>query len=106
MGLAVAAFGIGAVFVTAFTASLGDTAPDEAGLRSAIVNTFHELGGAAGVAVLSTAAGTALVASHPLAGDFSHAFGVGAISALVGAAVSLLLVPAVLRPAGSARAGH
>jgi EmrB/QacA subfamily drug resistance transporter len=106
VGLAVAAFGIGAVFVTAFTASLGDAAPEEAGLRSAIVNTFHELGGAAGVAVLSTAAGTALVAAHPLAGDFSHAFGVGAISALVGAAVSLLLVPAVLRPAGSARAGH
>jgi len=28
-------------------------APAEAGLRSALVNTFHELGGAAGVAALA-----------------------------------------------------
>jgi len=45
-GLSIAALGIGATFVTAFTASLADAGPAEAGLRSALVNTFHELGGA------------------------------------------------------------
>jgi hypothetical protein len=58
-GLSIAALGIGATFVTAFTASLADAGPAEGGLRSALVNTFHELGGAAGVAVLSSAAGAA-----------------------------------------------
>src|SRR5215472_1555561 len=60
-GLSVAALGIGACFVTAFTASLASAGPAEGGLRSALVNTFHELGGAAGVAVLSSVAGAALV---------------------------------------------
>ena len=63
-GLSVATLGIGATFVTAFTASLTDAPQAEAGLRSALVNTFHELGGAAGVAVLSTVAGTALVSGR------------------------------------------
>lgn len=106
IGLAVASLGIGAVFVTAFTAALGDTPAAEAGLRSAVVNTFHELGGAAGVAVLSTAAGAALVAAHPLAADFAHAFGIGAVVAAVSGAVSALLVPAVLRSAGAGRMVH
>lgn len=104
LGLAVAALGIGALFVTAFTASLGDATPEEAGLRSAIVNTFHELGGAAGVAVLSTAAGAALVAVHPAPGDFAHAFGVGAAAAAVSGIIAALLVPPVLRTGGSG--GH
>jgi MFS family permease len=63
-GLAVAALGIGATFVTAFTAGLADAGPDVAGLRSAIVTTFHELGGAFGVAVLSSAAGAALTSNR------------------------------------------
>jgi predicted MFS family arabinose efflux permease len=105
-GLAFAALGIGALFITAFTAALGDAAPAEAGLRSAIVTTFHELGGAAGVAVLSVAAGAALVAAHPRPGDFSAAFGVGAATAAVSGVVALFLVPPVLRSAGSGRPAH
>jgi hypothetical protein len=50
-GLSIAALGIGATFVTAFTASLTDAAPAEGGLRSALVNTFHELGGPVGAGV-------------------------------------------------------
>ena len=100
-GLAIAALGIGATFVTAFTASLADAAPAEAGLRSALVNTFHELGGAAGVAVLSSAAGAGLVAAHLASQAFTHAFTVGAICAAVSVAIAAALVPAVLRkPAG------
>jgi len=55
--VAVTGLGIGATFVTAFTTSLSDAGPAEGGLRSALVNRFHELGGAAGVAVLSSVAG-------------------------------------------------
>jgi hypothetical protein len=100
-GLSIAALGIGATFVTAFTASLTDAAPAEAGLRSALVNTFHELGGAAGVAVLSSAAGAGLVAAQLASHDFARAFTVGAFCAAVSVAIAAVLVPAVLRkPAG------
>ena len=103
-GLSIAALGIGATFVTAFTASLTDAAPAEGGLRSALVNTFHELGGAAGVAVLSSAAGAGLVTAHLASHDFARAFTVGAAGAAVSVAIAAALVPAVLRkPAGDTR---
>ena len=74
------------------------------GLRrhpSALVNTFHELGGAAGVAVLSSAAGAGLVTAHPVSHDFARAFTVGAVGAAVCLAIAAVLVPAVPRkPAG------
>ncbi len=96
-GLSIAALGIGATFVTAFTASLTDAAPAEAGLRSALVNTFHELGGAAGVAVLSSAAGAGLVAARLASHDFTRAFTVGAAAAAAALATAAVLVPAVRR---------
>jgi EmrB/QacA subfamily drug resistance transporter len=96
-GLSVATVGIGATFVTAFTASLNDASHDEAGLRSALVNSFHEFGGAAGVAVLSAAAGTALVSAAPGAHAFRGAFSVAAAIAAAGAVVSVVLVPTVVR---------
>src|SRR5689334_5987819 len=92
-GLSIAALGIGATFVTAFTASLTGAAPAEAGLRSALVNTFHELGGAAGVAVLSSVAGATLVADHPAVADFGRVFAVGAACAAGALAVAAVLVP-------------
>jgi sugar phosphate permease len=94
-GLSIAALGIGATFVTAFTASLTDAAASEGGLRSALVNTFHELGGAVGVAVLSSAAGAALVMAHLGSHDFARAFTVGAACAVVALAIAMALVPAV-----------
>jgi hypothetical protein len=95
IGLSIAALGIGATFVTAFTASLTDAGPAEGGLRSALVNTFHELGGAAGVAVLSSAAGAGLVAAHLGSHDFARAFAVGAVGAVASLAIAVALVPAV-----------
>lgn len=91
-GLTVAALGTGAVFVTAFTATLATADPATAGLRSALVNTFHELGGAFGVAVLSTIAGAALAAAHPAADDFSAAFTVAALVAGGAAVIALASV--------------
>jgi EmrB/QacA subfamily drug resistance transporter len=104
VGLAVAALGIGATFVTAFTAALGTADAGMAGLRSAIVNTFHELGGALGVAILSTVVGAALTASHPAVGDFTAAFTIGVIAAAVAALLSIAVVPSVVR--GPAGHGH
>ncbi len=101
-GLSIAALGIGATFVTAFTASLADADPAEGGLRSALVNTFHELGGAAGVAVLSSAAGAGLVTAQLASGNIGHAFTIGAITAAVSVVIAAVVVPAVLRkPANS-----
>jgi EmrB/QacA subfamily drug resistance transporter len=100
-GLSIAALGIGATFVTAFTASLTDAAAAEGGLRSALVNTFHELGGAVGVAVLSSPAGAGLVMAHLGSHDFARAFTVGAVSAAVCLAIAAVLVPAVLRKPAS-----
>ena len=80
--------------------------PAEGGLRSAIVNTFHELGGAAGVAVLSTITGAALVAAHPAASAFRGAFTGGAACALAAAVIAVFLVPSVLRGADEERPAH
>jgi len=96
-GLSIAALGIGATFVTAFTTSLADADPAEAGLRSALVNTFHELGGAAGVAVLASAAGAGLVTAQLGSHGFTHAFALGAACAAVSLAIAAALVPAVRR---------
>jgi hypothetical protein len=94
-GMSIAALGIGATFVTAFTASLTDADPAEGGLRSALVNTFHELGGAAGVAVLSSATGAGLVTAHLGSHDFARAFAAGAVCAAGSLAIAAALVPAV-----------
>ena len=95
VGLSVAALGVGATFVTAFGTALADAAPDVSGLRSAIVSTFHELGGAVGVAVLSSIVGAALVASHPAPSAFTGAFTVAAVTAAIAAVLAALLVPPI-----------
>jgi EmrB/QacA subfamily drug resistance transporter len=106
IGLSLASLGIGASFVTAFTSSLADASPEESGLRSALVGTFHELGGALGIAVLATAAGTALTARLVVADDFFRAFALGTIAALIAIPIAGVLVPAVRKPAAAAGHGH
>jgi hypothetical protein len=104
--MSVASLGIGCCFVTAFTTSLADARAAEGGLRGAIVNTFHEFGGAAGVAMLSTIAGAAMVAAHPAASAFRGAFTAGAACALGAAVIAVFLVPSVLRGADDGRPAH
>jgi len=96
-GLSVATLGIGATFVTAFTAALSDVPSAEGGLRFAVVSTFHELGGATGVAVLSSVAGAGLIAANVSTHDFSRAFTVGAAIAAVAVAIAAVVVPKVVR---------
>lgn len=44
IGIAVAASGTGVLFVVASASALGNVAPEEAGVASGIVSTFHEFG--------------------------------------------------------------
>lgn len=94
-GLSLASLGVGAAFVTAFTSALAGSGEGDAGLRSALVNTFHELGGAFGIAALSSIAGAALTAANPRATDFTGAFVAAAVVAAVAAGVAVVLVPSV-----------
>ena len=102
-GISVAAAGIGAAFVAATTTALAHTDPHEAGVTSGIVNTFHELGAAIGVAAVSGIAGASLSAGTAAGAGtagFTRAFAVAAVAALVAAATTAALVPAGRPPAG------
>ena len=105
-GLSTAALGVGAVFVTAFTAALAGVQAHESGLRSAIVNTFHELGGAIGVAVVSSVAGASLTAARAGNAGFSSAFAVCAVAALAASVLATLVVPAGKATPDHAPPGH
>ncbi|WP_028798658.1 MFS transporter [Streptomyces sp. 142MFCol3.1] len=90
-GFVVAALGLGAVFVTATTTALAMVEHEEAGLASGVVNTFHEVGGSIGVAVVSTVAAAGF--ERGSVGGFGDAFTVCAVAAGAGAVVALGLVP-------------
>lgn len=91
-GIVIAAAGVGPVFVAASTSALAHVDHAEAGLASGVINTFHELGAAIGVAVASTIAATGLTAIPSIDG-FTTAFTVFAIAAAIAAVASLWLVP-------------
>jgi EmrB/QacA subfamily drug resistance transporter len=104
-GISVAAAGLGAVFVVAFATGLSHIDPEQAGAASGLINTFHELGGAVGVAVLSSIAGASLAAGGAADG-FGRAFTVSAATALFAAAVCAVLIPGGRPPAGAVPHGH
>ena len=99
-GFLVIGFGMPLAFVSLTIAALAGTRPDDAGLASGLINTSQQIGGAVGIAILSTvatsttsdavASGTALPSA--LTQGFQHAFWVGAGITLAGVIVSLLLV--------------
>ncbi|MBO3745859.1 MFS transporter [Streptosporangiaceae bacterium NEAU-GS5] len=91
IGLAIAVAGIVPAFVAATTSALGFIAPSEAGLAAGIVNTFHEVGGAVGIALASTLAASGLVSGT--ASGFSGAYAILAIVALAAAGAAAVLVP-------------
>jgi MFS family permease len=105
-GLSVASVGIGAALVaaTTTTTALADTPPAEAGLRSGVVSTFHELGSALGVAVLSSLAAPSLTGTS-LTG-FSSAFAACALAALAAALIAAVLAPAGRAAASASPHGH
>ena len=99
-GFLVIGVGIGFSFVPISIAALAGVQPSEAGLASGLINTSQQIGGALGIAALSTIATsrtTDAIASGSappvaLVDGFSTAFTAGAVIAAVGLVASLTLV--------------
>lgn len=118
VGLCIAAVGAGATLVSATTTALADARPAEAGLRSGLISTFHELGSALGIAVLSSLAAPSLTAAASSAvatagttatvstTGFTRAFAACAIAALAAAVVAALAAPRGRAPAAAGPHGH
>jgi EmrB/QacA subfamily drug resistance transporter len=87
-------------FVPITIAALAGTKPQEAGLASGLINTSQQIGGAVGIAILSTIAvtttdndvssGTAI--PNALTNGFVNAFWAGAAIAFAGLLVSIFMV--------------
>ncbi|MEV0351447.1 MFS transporter [Nonomuraea sp. NPDC050680] len=93
-GFVLAALGIGPAFVTATTTTMANIPPGENGVASGVINTFHELGGSIGVAVVSTVAASSLVPGSAAGiGGFVSGLTLCAVAAAAAAAVALWLVP-------------
>jgi MFS family permease len=102
-----ASAGIGLAVVSSTIAATATAAPGEAGLVSGLVNTSRQMGGALGIALLSTVAveySKHLVANDYTAGivaldeGFRLAFAIAAAFALAGAAIAFRYIPAALSP--------
>ena len=99
-GFLVIGFGMPLAFVSLTIAALAGTQEHEAGLASGLINTSQQIGGAVGIAILSTIATSTTsdsVASgtpvpEALTHGFQNAFWAGAAITLVGVIVSLVLV--------------
>jgi EmrB/QacA subfamily drug resistance transporter len=99
-GFLLIGFGIGFSFVPISIAALAGVQPAEAGLASGLINTTQQIGGALGIAALSTIAtsrtedavgsGTALQAA--LVDGFQAAFVAGAGIALLGIVAAAVLI--------------
>ena len=106
-GFLLAGVGLGLAFVPVTIGAMSGVIGRESGVASGLITTTQEIGGALGVAVLSTIAISAtsrFIASHAqgrqaaLAGlnhGFSVAFWFGALLAFVGAVVSFAAMPKV-----------
>jgi EmrB/QacA subfamily drug resistance transporter len=99
-GFLVVGLGIGFAFVPISIAALAGVQPAEAGLASGLINTSQQIGGALGIAALSTIAtshtDSALASGTPvpnaLVDGFQAAFVAGAIVAALGIVASLTLI--------------
>jgi MFS family permease len=91
IGMAVGAAGTGSLFVVASATALGQVAPQEAGLASGIVSTFHEFGASLGAAVVSSMAAVSIAGTGTE--GFTRGFTTGAIVAIVSAVAALVITP-------------
>lgn len=103
--MVVVAFGLGMTFVPLQISSVTGVPPAEIGLASGLVNAFLQIGGAIGLAVLTTISTTefngvmASARGNPrsvpvaLVDGFQHAFLAGSLLLLSGALIVLLFLP-------------
>jgi MFS family permease len=99
-GFLIIALGMALCFVPISIAALAGVKQAEAGIASGLINTSQQIGGAVGIALLSTvaitrtenaaAAGTDM--PHALTSGFQLAFWVGAGIAIVGVVAALVLI--------------
>ncbi len=101
-GAVLSSIGMGLSLVPATIVAMQGLARSQSGLGSGLLNTSRLVGGALGLAVLSTIAASqtrgaaaGVSAAHALTDGFGAAFAVGALLCLAGAAVAALM----LRPA-------
>jgi EmrB/QacA subfamily drug resistance transporter len=99
-GFLIIGIGIPFAFIPITIAAVAGTMPAEAGLASGLVNTTQQIGGALGIAVLSTVANSTtrsdsksgVAIANALTHGFQNAFWVGVGVAAVGVAVAVLFV--------------
>jgi hypothetical protein len=97
-GALLAALGMGLSLVPATILAMQSLPASQSGMGSGLLNTSRLMGGALGLAVLSTIADArtrgdaAAGAAHALTNGFDLAFGVGAGFTLAGAVVAALLL--------------
>jgi EmrB/QacA subfamily drug resistance transporter len=90
-----AAIGLGLAFVPNTIAAVSGVADREAGLASGLINTSQQIGGALGLAVLSTIANSVTGSAHSagaLTDGFQSAFLAGAGIAALGFVATLVLI--------------
>lgn len=104
-GFLLTALGVGPLFVTATATTMANVAPEEAGVASGVVNTFHELGGSIGIAVVSTIAAAGIADQTGAIEGFTDGYLAVAIGAAVAALIAAFLVPAG-KPEGMVGHGH
>jgi EmrB/QacA subfamily drug resistance transporter len=106
-GLLIFGPGLGAGYVAASIASLAGVAEAEAGLASGLNNTSFQIGGAVGVAILSSVAISQADGTEPLVAltnGFQSAFAVAIAFAVLGLLTAILLLGRLSRPARAAEA--
>jgi EmrB/QacA subfamily drug resistance transporter len=96
-GFLIIGLGIPFSFIPITIASLAGTKPEQAGLASGLINTSQQIGGALGIAVLSTIATSGLPSNRvpsyeDLTHGFQNAFWAGSAFAAIGIIVSVVLV--------------
>ena len=99
-GFLIIGMGLPFAFVPVTIAAVAGTKPGEAGLASGLINTSQQIGGAVGIAILSTIAvsttsdevASGTQTAFALTDGFQAAFWAGAVIAFAGVLVSLFLV--------------
>lgn len=98
-GLVVAGFGLGLTFVPLTTAAMSSAGPADSGIASALFNAAQQIGGALGLAVLTTistaAAGTAAAAT---AESTTSGWSLALVIAAALTGVAALLAATLIRP--------
>jgi MFS family permease len=99
-GFLIVAMGMAFAFVSISIAALAGIEAKDAGLASGLINTSQQIGGALGIAILSSVAvahtessvGSGQAVPDALTAGFHAAFWVGAVIAAIGVVASIVLV--------------